>query len=193
VRRLLAVGERGLVTELRDAAFDVTPAEELAEAASSGGDLPRSFDAVVAGLDRSFAYGRLAAASAAIRGGARFLATNADSHYPTPVGFLPGAGSIVAAIAAASRATPEVIGKPAPAMLEAIVEAAGLRCGDALMVGDNPDADIVAANRAGIRSVLVLSGVADATTAAALGGERLPGMVVEGPADVGRLLGLVSR
>lgn len=192
VHRILAVGERGLVSELRAAGFDVTPAAQLADAAASGAALERSFDAVIAGLDRSFDYGRLAAAATAIRGGARFIATNADSRYPTPRGFLPGAGSMVSAIATASGEPAVVIGKPAPAMLEAIIEAAELRPADVLMVGDNPDADIVAARRAGIRSVLVLTGVADAEAAARLDGERRPDEVVEGPDDVALLLGLVS-
>lgn len=193
VQRLLAVGERGLVSELRSAGFDVTPAADLADEAESGTPLAARFDAVVSGLDRSFDYRRLAAAASAIRAGAVFIATNADSRYPTPAGFLPGAGSIVSAIATASGATPVVIGKPAPAMLEAIVEAAGLAPADALMVGDNPDADIVAARRAGIRSVLVLTGVADAATAALLDGERRPDLVMAGPDDVAALFGLVSR
>ena len=192
VHRILAVGERGLLSELRAAGFDVTPAAQLADAAASGAALERSFDAVIAGLDRSFDYGRLAAAATAIRDGARFIATNADSRYPTPRGFLPGAGSMVSAIATASGEPAVVIGKPAPAMLEAIIEAAELRPADVLMVGDNPDADIVAARRAGIRSVLVLTGVADAEAAARLDGERRPDEVVEGPDDVALLLGLVS-
>ncbi|MEO8510092.1 MAG: HAD-IIA family hydrolase [Chloroflexota bacterium] len=192
VHRILAVGERGLLSELRAAGFEVTPAAELADAASSGAPLEVVFDAVVAGLDRSFDYGRLAAAASAIRGGARFVATNADSRYPTPHGFLPGAGSMVSAIATAGGEAAVVIGKPAPAMLEAIVGAAGLRPTDALMIGDNPDADIVAARRAGIRSVLVLTGVADAGTAARLDGERRPDHVVDGPGAVATLLGLVS-
>lgn len=192
VRRILAVGERGLLAELGAAGFEVTPAAELAAAAASGAALEAAFDAVVAGLDRSFDYGRLAAAATAIRGGARFIATNADSRYPTPRGFLPGAGSMVSAIATASGEAPVVIGKPAPAMLEAIIEAAGLGPADALMVGDNPDADIVAARRAGIRSVLVLTGVADSEAAARLDGERRPDAVVDGPEGVALLLGLVS-
>jgi ribonucleotide monophosphatase NagD (HAD superfamily) len=100
---------------------------------------------------------------------------------------------MVSAIATASGEAAVVIGKPAPAMLEAIIEAAGLRPADALMVGDNPDADIVAARRAGIRSVLVLTGVADAEAVARLDGEQRPDDVVDGPNGVARLLGLVSE
>ena len=190
MHRILAVGERGLVSELRAADFDVTPAAEIAASAASGAPLQVAFDAVVAGLDRSFDYGRLAAAATAIRSGARFIATNADSRYPTPRGFLPGAGSMVSAIATASGEAALVIGKPAPAMLEAIVETAGLRPTDVLMVGDNPAADIVAARRAGIRSVLVLTGVADADAAARLDGERRPDHVADGPGALATLLGL---
>lgn len=192
VRSVVGVGERGLLSELRAAGLVVMPAADLAAEARSGGRLARRYDAVVAGLDRRFGYGRLAAAAAAIRAGARYFATNADARYPTPAGFLPGAGSMVSAIATASGVDPEVIGKPAPAMLTAIVEAAGVKPEEALMVGDNPDADIVAARRAGIPSILVLTGVADAVTADALEGDRRPDAVVDDPEGVASLLGLVS-
>lgn len=191
VASVLAVGEGGLVAELRAAGFVVTPAGEVAADVRSGVPLPQVYDAVIAGLDRAFDYSRCAAAAHAIRAGARFIATNADSRFPTPTGFLPGAGSVVAAISVAAGVAPVVIGKPGPAMLEAIVEAAGLRPRDALMVGDNPDSDIVAARRAGIPSLLVLTGVTDARTAVGLVGDRRPDIVVDGPADIIPLLGLV--
>ena len=54
-------------------------------------------------------------AADAVRAGARFVATNLDATYPIPGGLLPGAGSIVAAVATASGRTPEVAGKPAAA------------------------------------------------------------------------------
>ena len=69
-------------------------------------------DAVVVGINRSFDYEMLSRASSAIRAGARFVATNDDTTYPTPSGLTPGAGSIVAAIQAASGVEPIVAGKP---------------------------------------------------------------------------------
>ena len=54
-------------------------------------------------------------------------------------------------------------------------------------IGDNPDADIVAAHRSGIFSVLILTGVADAATAHALAGERKPDVVAVDHAELGRL------
>jgi 4-nitrophenyl phosphatase len=190
VRRVLAVGESGMVDEMRGAGYAVTPAAMAAPPLYEGAPLDARYDAVIAGLDRGFEYPRLAAAASAILAGARFIATNIDARYPTPVGFLPGAGSIVAAIAAASGVEPLVIGKPGPAMFLAILEAAGVPSAQAAVVGDNPDADIVAARRAGIFSVLVLTGVADSETVPALDGERRPDLVL---ADADALAALLAE
>ncbi|MGZ6298907.1 MAG: HAD-IIA family hydrolase [Candidatus Limnocylindria bacterium] len=188
VSRIMAVGAAGMLEELIAAGFDAVAAADAVSPTYDGGPLDASYDAVVAGLDPSFDFRRLAAASTAIRSGARFIATNADLRYPTPTGFLPGAGSIVAAIRAASDEEPLVIGKPEPGIFTAILERAGVQPEEAVAIGDNPDADMVAAHRAGMRSILVLTGVADATLAATLEGERRPDHVAKDPAEVAHLL-----
>ena len=188
VRTVMAVGAAGMLEELRTAGFDATAAGDAVDASYDGGPLDASYDAVIAGLDPSFDFRRLAAASTAIRAGARFIATNADLRYPTPTGFLPGAGSIIAALRAASGAEPLIIGKPEPGIFQAILERAGIRPAEAVAIGDNPDADMVAAHRAGMRSILVLTGVADSALAATLDGERRPDHVAGGPSDVAELL-----
>ena len=193
VRRVLALGAPGMVVELLAAGFDATPAADAAPPAYDGGTLTAGYDAVIAGLDPDFGYRRLAVASAALRSGARFIATNADARYPTLSGFLPGAGTIVAALQAASGVVPMIIGKPEPAMFQAILERAGVSPAEALAVGDNPDADIVAARRAGIASILVLTGVVDADAAALLPDERRADAVAVGPDEVASLLGLSLR
>jgi 4-nitrophenyl phosphatase len=190
VSSVVAVGAPGLVRELAAGGFDVTPVADAAPLDWNGGPLPRSYDAVVCGLDRQLDYRRLGIAAAAVRAGALFIATNADLRYPTPQGFMPGAGSIVAAIAASSGVEPMVIGKPQPAMFRAILERDAVAPHDALVIGDNPDADLVAARRAGIASVLVLTGVVDEGSVAALSGDRRPDHVARDPEAVGRLLGL---
>jgi 4-nitrophenyl phosphatase len=190
VRRVLAVGATGMVDELRTAGFSVTPVGEAAPPDYAGGPLRERHDAVVAGLDQAIDYRRLAAAATAIREGAHFVATNADARYPVPAGFLPGAGATVAAIAVASGVEPLVIGKPEPGMFLAILGAAGVAPAEALAIGDNADADIVAANRAGIGSILVLTGVTDAGAAQQLSGERRPDRVAADPAEVASLLGV---
>ncbi len=190
VHRVLAAGSPGMIAELEGVGFAVTAAADAVSAEYDGGPLSARYDAVVAGLDQQSDYRRVAAAATAIREGAVFVATNADLRYPTPHGFLPGAGSIVAAIrAAAGEIEPIVIGKPGPAMFTEILENAGVDSQDAIVIGDNPDADIVAASRAGLFSVLVLTGVATAEVAAGLSGERRPDVVVDGPPELGVLLG----
>lgn len=187
VHSVLAIGADGMEAELREAGFDVTMAGVVG-ASEPGGPLERSFDAVVVGLDPALDYDRLSAAMAAVAGGARLIATNADARYPTPAGFLPGAGSIVAALATAAGVMPEVIGKPSPAMFGAILEAAGIAANETVVVGDNPEADVAGAHRAGCAAILVLTGVADAASVARLDGERVPEAVAAGPSEVRELL-----
>jgi HAD superfamily hydrolase (TIGR01450 family) len=188
VRRVLTAGESGLRDMLMAAGFDVTSAEEALPDGYRGEPLAERYDAVVAGLDLSFSFAKLAAARTAIAGGARFVATNADARYPTERGFLPGAGSMVAAIAVASGEQPLLIGKPEPAMFRSILEHEHVAADEALVIGDNPDSDIVAARRARIRSVLMLTGVADAVGVPALSGERRPDFVVADAAQLAELL-----
>lgn len=190
VRSVLAVGGDGMVDELRAAGFAVTPAAAAVPDDYDGGPLPARHDAVVVGLDRTLTYRRIAAAMTAVREGALLVATNADERYPTASGFLPGAGAAVAALRAATGVEPLVIGKPEPAMFTSILERAGIAPEEALVVGDNPAADIVAARRAGIPSVLVLTGVADAAAAAALEGERRPDVILPSAAELPDHFGL---
>ena len=190
LRHMMALGERGLTDELRASGYRVTPADEAVGDGYAGEPLRERYDAVVVGLDRGLTYRRVAAAVTAVRGGARFVATNADARYPTATGFLPGAGSGVAAIHVATGVEPLVVGKPQPAMFAAILQADGVEPDEALVVGDNPAADIVAARRARIRSVLVLTGIADAERAAGLGGEERPDAVLPSVADLPAWLGL---
>jgi len=187
IRRVMAIGAEGLREELSAAGFETTMAGDVS-APVPGGALEASYDALIVGLDPAFDYGRLASGMSAVAAGARLIATNADARYPTPAGFLPGAGSIVASLAAATGVTPEVIGKPEPAMFRAIIEASGIPADETVVVGDNPASDIVGARRAGCASILVLTGVADATGAAALVDDAAPHAVADDPAGVRALL-----
>lgn len=115
--------------------------------------------ALVVGLDRQFTYDKLAAAAAAVRAGARFIATNADATLPTENGLVPGAGSVVAAIRVASGIEPTVIGKPETPMLEMALARMGVEPREAVMIGDRLDTDILAGQRTGMLTALVLTGV----------------------------------
>ena len=187
VRRVLAVGADGMREELTAAGLDTEMAGTVRQP-SPGAPLERAYDAVIVGLDPEFDYARLAVAMSAVAAGARLIATNADARYPTPAGFLPGAGSIVAAIAAATGARAEVIGKPEPAMFRAILEASGIAAADAVVVGDNPASDVIGARRAGCAAIVVLTGVADPDSIAQLEADAVPHAVAADPAAVRELL-----
>ncbi len=133
-------------------------------------------DAVVVGLDMTFTYDKLKAAHEAIRNGAAFVATNADTTLPTETGLVPGAGSIVAALATASGQDPVVIGKPETPMLLAAIEQMGATPEETVMLGDRLDTDILAGARAGMPTVLVLTGVSTRDDLAKA--EALPDIVV---------------
>lgn len=113
-------------------------------------------DAVVVGWHRDFDFRRLTAAFDAVHHGARLIGTNDDATYPTPTGPLPGGGSILAAVAYASGATPVVAGKPFAPMADLL----RARVADPeIMVGDRPSTDGRFAERIGVPFGLVLSGV----------------------------------
>lgn len=117
--------------------------------------------AVVAGLDFDFTYRKMARAVEAIGHGAKFIATNADDRLPNETGYQPGAGACIAGISVASRVDPTIIGKPEPLMMLKAAEHLGLPPEDVVMVGDRLDTDILAAQRAGMKTALVLTGLTD--------------------------------
>lgn len=114
-------------------------------------------DAVVVGFHREFDYARLRDAHRAVHGGARLVGTNADPTLPTPDGPVPGAGSILAAVATASGVEAEVAGKPHQPMADLVRSLVG--DGDHLVIGDRTTTDGKLAAMLGARFGLVLSGV----------------------------------
>jgi len=115
---------------------------------------------VVVGLDRDISYQKLHFASTHIRRGAIFIATNPDKTFPIPGGLSPGAGSIVAAVAAAAGKSPDrIVGKPGFPMFQIALQHLGTAPHETLMIGDRLETDIEGAAHVGIRTALVLSGV----------------------------------
>ena len=119
--------------------------------------------AVVQGLSTTIGWPDLAEATLAIRAGALWVAANVDPTLPTERGLLPGNGSLVAALRAATGAEPRVAGKPAPGLFIDAVARGDFRA--PLVVGDRLDTDIEGANAAELPSLMVLTGVNSARDA----------------------------
>jgi 4-nitrophenyl phosphatase len=121
--------------------------------------------AVVVALDRGINYEKLRKATLFIRSGIPFIGTNPDRTFPTPEGQVPGAGSILATIEAATGVQPFVIGKPNIIMYQFALERLGSIPERTLVVGDRLETDIAGAQKLGSPCALVLSGVTDEESA----------------------------
>jgi 4-nitrophenyl phosphatase len=124
---------------------------------------------VVASMDREVTYDKLKRATLLIRGGAHFVATNLDPTYPSQEGLIPGTGSMIAALEAASGVKPRAIGKPEPAMFQLAMAQMDARPETTAIIGDRLDTDILGGQRAGLMSICVLSGSTNRTEAEAFG------------------------
>lgn len=168
--RVFVVGMDGLRTALHEAGFSLV--EDDAEF-------------VVAGMDFAICYQRLAEAALQIRAGATFIGTNPDRTFPSERGIVPGAGSLLAFLEAATGVSPVVIGKPGTAMIEQALERMGAQASMTAMLGDRLETDILAGQRAGLRTLLVLSGVTDRTMLA--DSDIQPDLLFDDVADLHRV------
>lgn len=145
-----AVGMRGLIEALREADLKVSIGETMPE---------YSVAAVAAGLDREMTYQKAKVATRLILNGAEFVATNTDGTYPTPDGLSPGTGYVIGALVGITGINPTVIGKPEAAIFTAAMESMRATVNTTVMIGDRLGTDILGAQRLGIPTIGVLSGV----------------------------------
>ena len=145
-----AVGMSGVVETLQDAGFNVTTGEEMPV---------HEVVAVAAGMDRNFTFEKAKVATRLILEGAEFVATNTDGTYPTADGLSPGTGMVIGALKGTTGLEPVVIGKPEGAIFEAALDALSAQTATTAMIGDRLETDILGAQRLGIATIGVLSGV----------------------------------
>jgi len=103
-----------------------------------------------------------------IRSGARFIATNLDPTQPSERGLLPGTGSIIRALEAASGVKSTAIGKPEPIIYQLAMEQMKANPETTAVIGDRVDTDILGGKRAGLKTICVLSGSSDRMEAEAV-------------------------
>ena len=141
-----AIGSDSLKRELEDAGVELLAGAEARAAA-----------VVAVGGHDEFGYGELRIATQALRRGARLYAAGRDATFPMPDGPWPGTGAIVAAAEVAGGTTAVAVGKPEAYMFGIARSLLG-ECRTVAIVGDNLASDIVGGKRAGLKTILVLTG-----------------------------------
>jgi HAD superfamily hydrolase (TIGR01458 family) len=136
----------------KDLAAHVTLVEENAEAVLLGG----ADETVETG--EVFAYENLNRAFAALRQGARLVCLHKNRWWQTAGGPLLDAGAFVAGLEYAAQVEAEIVGKPTAAYFEAALAELDSTPSEAVMVGDDVEADIGGAKQIGMRGVLVRTG-----------------------------------
>ncbi len=152
---IYVIGEIGLKEELKNCGHEVVNAESN----------HKEIDFVIVGMDRALTYAKIAFAQRCIlEGNAKFYATNADSSFPVSTGLLPGAGVMVNAVETCTDQKPvKIFGKPNPEGILSILKATNSNPSSSIIFGDRLNTDILAGNRAGINTALVLTGVTKAS------------------------------
>ena len=116
-------------------------------------------DYVVVGETRTYSFEKLEKAIALVGKGARLVGANPDPIGVTETGIMPATGSLVAPIEIATGKKAYFVGKPNPLMLRHGLQMLGCHSGEAVMIGDRMDTDVIAGIESNLDTVLVLSGV----------------------------------
>jgi HAD superfamily hydrolase (TIGR01450 family) len=167
---ILVVGGEGITFELEKAGFVVTRSAEDSPAA------------VIQGFAPDVGWAHLAEAAFALHApkgesGIPWVATNTDWTIPVARGTAPGNGTLVSAVHTAVGRLPLVAGKPEVPMFETAIERFGST--GTVVIGDRLDTDILGANRAGLGSVLVLTGIDQAKQVLAAVPDQRPTYILD--------------
>jgi HAD superfamily hydrolase (TIGR01450 family) len=138
------VGENGLKRELETAGHVVTNC------------MPQ---VVVVGFDRNLTYEKLNSALGFLRGGAQLIGSYGGAVYMSDRGPALSAGPIIKALEYGSGKRATMIGKPSPRIFRLALQKEHQKPTSAVMVGDQIETDLLGAHRAGVRTILVLTGV----------------------------------
>lgn len=146
---------------------------EMVAAGGTGlldGEAAYEADVVVVSGHREFDYDELLTATRALQRGAALVATSRDPTLPMPGGAWPGTGAVLAAVETASGRTAAIAGKPEHHLFEMALERLTRgpfvaqeatkepRDPKAAMVGDRVSSDVEGGRRAGLETILTLSG-----------------------------------
>ena len=145
--KVFMIGQSGLDEALTQAGMQII----------SG--LSGEVDAVVVGGDYSLTYEKLKYASLHIQRGAEFIGTNPDLLFPTDEGLVPECGMTLVALETATQIKPVIMGKPNRFMFDLGMKKMGVQPHETAMLGDRLETDIQGGQIAGMKTILVETGV----------------------------------
>ncbi|WP_409423002.1 HAD-IIA family hydrolase [Pseudaeromonas sp. ZJS20] len=140
-RKVFVIGEGALTHELYMAGFTITDVDP---------------EIVVVGETRNYNWNMIQQAARFVDQGARFIATNPDTHGPN---MYPACGALCAPIERMTGRQPFYVGKPSAWIIRAALNRMNSHSDNTLIIGDNLKTDILAGFQAGLETILVLSGV----------------------------------
>jgi HAD superfamily hydrolase (TIGR01458 family) len=143
---------------------------------------------IVGGAGPEFSYRALNQMFGHLQAGARLVAMGRNLYWRTDEGLQLDGGAFLTGLEQASGVQAEVTGKPAATFFETALRALDADSAEAVMVGDDIEADVLGAQRAGLTGVLVRTGkFREAALDAAAGA---PDHVIDSIAELPGLLGL---
>lgn len=143
------IGEPGLYNAIYEAGLSVNDVDP---------------EYVVVGETRSYNYESILRAVRFVLGGAKLIGTNPDMTGPDEGGIIPACRALISPIELATGKNAYFVGKPNPLMMRTGLKLLGVHSGEAALVGDRMDTDIIAGIESGLDTVLVLSGVSTRET-----------------------------
>ena len=149
-RRVAVVGSENLYKVVEDAGGFITR------------DNP---DDLLVGFDPKIDFNDIALMCSLLEEGVRFLATNGDKWIKMNSRLYPENGMVLAAIESLTKIKPIIVGKPNISMIDTALESIDNTDGSAILIGDNLETDIMAAQNSGLSSILILTGVTNEETA----------------------------
>ncbi|MHB8134392.1 MAG: HAD-IIA family hydrolase [Anaerolineaceae bacterium] len=146
-QKVFVIGENGIIEALKEQGFEII------------NDFSEVADFVVVGGDHFLTYDKIKYASLHLQNGAKFFGTNPDVASPSEEGLIPECGTNIAAVEAASGKKAVVIGKPNQIMFDWGIKQLGSQPSETAIIGDRLETDILGGNRAGLKTILVETGV----------------------------------
>ncbi|TVT24428.1 TIGR01458 family HAD-type hydrolase [Amycolatopsis rhizosphaerae] len=113
---------------------------------------------LVGGAGPEFGYAELNRVFRYLQGGARLVALHRNLYWRTEEGMRLDTGAFLAGLEQAAGVEAEVVGKPSGAFFATALTALGTEPGATAMIGDDIEADVLAAQRHGLIGILVKTG-----------------------------------